>query len=547
MNYTPDAIIVGSGAGGSTAARVLTERGFNVIIFEKGPNPLSEDFLPYDELHFKIHEKLTPSAQFDPDVYHTNNSDKKTRRWWTANMVGGSTRIWDANFPRYTKEDMAMFTLMKDKIPTGASVVDWPWSYDEFIPYFEKAEHEWGVSGRVRQSPMQEPHRLGYDYPMPPIRPHASTPFLIEIFNKQGWFPYLGAKAINSQTYKGRPGAVFSGFLANYGDPVNDRASASNTMLPMAINTGNCKILTNHCVTKFEFEDGKIIGIKYKKQHGNEEFFMKSNIVIVSIQAIQSARMFLISKIPDPNNLIGHYLTYHTKGSVTARFKYKPVWDGSNNSMFQPRTGIGSLEIRDLYWINDDSTNLTKGGKFACFDPYSTSTPIELVSRINKWGSELIDELNLLRKQGGVGFSFTGEAMPLYENRVELDLNTKDEWGLPVAKTFYKHHEYDIELCKYALNKLADILTKSGADITGFVSQNKENPGYGHNHGTLRAGKNPKLSVLNPNCKSHEVKGLYVLDCAFMPTSGASNPTLTLIANAYRVCEKIPKPKLNGK
>ena len=88
MNAKPDVIIVGSGAGGATAARVLTERGFSAVVFEKGPNPHAEDFLPYDELHFEGHEKLTPLEATDPNIYMRNGAPITQRQWWVANMVG---------------------------------------------------------------------------------------------------------------------------------------------------------------------------------------------------------------------------------------------------------------------------------------------------------------------------------------------------------------------------------------------------------------------------------------------------------------------------
>jgi len=540
----PDVIIVGSGAGGATAARILTQRGFSVTIFEKGPNPQAEDFLPYDELHFEGHEKMTPLEATDPNIYVRGGRTQTVRQWWVANMVGGATRLWDANFPRYTREDMSLKTLMGDRVPNGASVVDWPWTYDEFQPFFEIAEREWGVSGRARQSRMQEPYRSGYDFPMPPVRAHASTPFLKDLFNRAGWYPYLGAKAVNSRTYDGRPGYAFSGFFAGFGDPLNDRASAHSTMLPKAMATGRCELHVGRCVTRIVQENGKIKGVQYKTAPDAEEQFLGAPLVIVSVQAIQSARLFLLSEIPDPNKMIGRYLTYHTKGTVTARFRYESVWDGGIDGPYQPRTGIGSLEIRDLYWINDPNTNLTKGGKFAAFDPYTTSTPIEMVSRLRKWGQPLIDELDRMRTQAGAGFSFTGESLSVYDNRVELDPDVTDPWGLPVARTYYEHHDYDLELSQYAVRRMAEVLADGGGEITAQFPQGKYNSGYGHNHGTLRAGRDPGTAVLNADCQSHEVSGLYVLDCAFMPTSGASNPTLTLLANAYRVCQSIPKPEV---
>ena len=117
-----------------------------------------------------------------------------------------------------------------------------------------------------------------------------------------------------------------------------------------------------------------------------------------------------------------------------------------------------------------------------------------------------------------------------------------DRWGLSVARTYYQHHDLDLELSRYAIGRVAEALEQAGGEITGKYPQSRENSGYGHNHGCLRAGSDPGASVLDPMCESHTVRGLYVLDCAWMPTAGASNPTLTLLANAYRVCGQIPKP-----
>lgn len=543
MSGKVDAIIVGSGAGGATAARVLTERGFNVVVFEKGHDHAADSFLPYDELYFKEQERLYPAVADDPIIYMQPDGRRKHQeKWWIANMVGGATQVWDANFPRYTHEDMSVTSVIKDR-PKNASVVDWPWSYEEFQPYFERAEHEWGVSGRARQSPRQEPHRDGYDYPMPPIRPHASTPTLKRLLEAKGLHPYLGAKAVNSVTYGGRPAWPFSGFFARFVDPTNSRATASNAMLPIALATGRCELKTGACVVRVRHKKGKVKGVFYKESPTGPTKHMAAPLVLVSVQAIESARLFLLSEIPDPNKMIGRYLTYHTKGSVTVRFKGTPVWDGGVDTAYQPRTGVGSLEIRDFYTFSDSDGNRIKGGKFAAFDPVTTSTPVALANRNPGWGESWCKRLDEARTNARAGFSFTGESLSVYDNRVELDDKVTDPWGLQVARTHYQHHPYDLNSAKNAVRRLAEVFDTDGCEILSAWSPGKpDNSGYGHNHGTLRAGIDPAASVLDSSCQSHEVKGLYVLDCAFMPTSGASNPTLTLLANAYRVCDKIPKP-----
>jgi choline dehydrogenase-like flavoprotein len=294
-----------------------------------------------------------------------------------------------------------------------------------------------------------------------------------------------------------------------------------------------------------------VVGVSYKTEPNGPEEVVKAPLVFVSIQAIESARLFLLSNVPDPNDMIGHYLTYHTKGTVEMTFRGQPVWDEGPERTFQPRTSLGTLQLRDLYVIKDKKRpELTKGGKFSISDPFTMTPLIKAATRssyrnaarpdLSKakdvWGKALVERLLELRNQGGVAFSFTGETMSTHANRVELDPLAKDPWGLAAARVHYKHHRYDLAISKYCLDKMVDVMESSGGELRKYEPQAEANEGYGHNHGTLRAGTDPGASILDANCQSHTVKGLRVLDSAFMPTAGASNPTLTQIANAYRVC-----------
>ncbi|SFO58204.1 Choline dehydrogenase [Mesorhizobium sp. NFR06] len=552
MIARPDAIIVGSGAGGSTAARILTKRGWNVVVLEKGGPVDAEDFLPFDELHFREHKTLIPKIVDDPMIYAglDGNSPVRSERWWEVTMVGGSTNVWDANFPRYTTPDFDVTPYMKG-IPNAGHMVKWPWSYEEFRPWFEMAEWDWAVSGAAGQS--EEEMRAGYQYPMPVLKPHQSSAFLRSLFRKAGLKPYFGARAINSQTYDGRPACSFCGFCQFFGCAVNSRANAANTMLRRALATGRCDLRVNHYVIRVEHEPGpdgrrRIRGVWYVTEPGGPEQFMASDRVIVSVQTIQSARLFLLSEVPDPYKLVGRFLTYHTKGDAHFTFPGKGVWNPGLNNFYQPVTAIGSLQLRGLYTYKDSAGDMRKGGKFSVYDPFTCTTPLRLVkgaslgpSEKNIWGANLVNYMEELRTQGGVSVSFTGDAMSLYNNRVELDPVVKDPWGVPVPKTFYRHDPWDLATSRFALDTIAEAVGNAGGELRKNDPQDEANPGYGHVHGALRAGADRGASVLNLDCESHEVAGLTVLDAAWMPTAGASNPSLTLLANAYRVCTAMPQ------
>jgi len=556
----PDAIIVGSGAGGGTAAHVLTQRGWNVVVLEKGEMWRADDFLPFDELHFREHKALIPKVDTDPMTYagKSDNETIRSERWWEIEMVGGSTMVWDANFPRYADEDFAVTKYLDmASIPDSKNIdmVDWPWTYDEFQPWFEMAERDWGVSGKARQTVgkkgakpwSQERTRDGYDYAMEPLLLHGSTKFLMDVFDKAGMPAYVGPRGINSRTHDSRPACSYCGYDQFFGCPSNSRANAQNTVLVKAHHSGRLDLRSGHCVTRVAHEHGKVKGVYYKTEPHGEEKFLGAKVVILSAQPIQSARLFLLSGVPDPHDMVGHYLTYHPKGNLDVTFKNMPVWDTGPG--FQPRTAVGSLQLRDLYVIRDKKTYLTKGGKFSIYDPYTCIPPLRNIkgasygaSNPNVWGKNLVSYLEEQRSQAGLSFSFTGDAMSLHSNRVELDPVVKDSWGIPVARTYYHHHRYDTDLAKYALDRMMEVLSPYGAEVRKFDPQKEDNPGYGHVHGCLRAGIEPQRSAIDSNCQSWSVKGLYAIDGSFMPTAGASNPSITMIANAYRVCTQLPKP-----
>src|SRR2546423_657530 len=170
-------------------------------------------------------------------------------------------------------------------------------------------------------------------------------------FEKAGMPAYRGPRGINSRTYDGRPGCSFCGYDQFFGCPVNSRSNSLNTMLAHAMHTGRCDLRTEHCVTRVGFEKGKVTGVYYITEPNGAEQFLAAPRVFVSAQPIQSARLMLLSKVPDPNDVVGHYLTYHTKANADFIFKKMPVWDTKSDGA--SHNNVGSLQLRDLCIIND--------------------------------------------------------------------------------------------------------------------------------------------------------------------------------------------------
>ncbi len=263
----------------------------------------------------------------------------------------------------------------------------------------------------------------------------------------------------------------------------------------------------------------------YKTEPTGEEQFLGAPRVFVSVQTIESARLFLISEIPDPNAMVGHYLLYHTHANLELTFPGQPVWE--NGPAYQPRTAIGSLQLRDMYVIDDPDTYLTKGGKFSIYDPLTCVAPIRMVKGASM-GPDRSRRLGRRAARLPRRDPLAGRRLLLLHRRGDVDVRQPRRAGprghRPLGHAGRTHVLQAPPVrrrpsSKYALTKVADVMSAAGGELRRFEPQTEDNAGYGHVQGTLRAGSDPGASVLDADCQSHTVKGLYVLDCAFMPTA----------------------------
>ena len=272
-----------------------------------------DEFLPYDELRFGERMALTPSKNTDPLIYIDPTGKRKAvERWWIGNMVGGATMLWEADLPRYTAS-FALLDVMK-QAPAGTSLVNWPWTYDEFQPWFEMAEWEWGISGQARR-PTRSTCRS---------RCAAATSFRCRRCDRmlrrrscygrspRGMKPFPSPRGINTRTYNGRPACPYCGYCQSFGCAVNDRASSTNTVLAQALQTGvhaQDRALRHPHPALQGPRRRRGVQVRPGRRRADHQGQPRLRLD----PGDQSARMLLISGIPDPNKLVGRYFTYHTE------------------------------------------------------------------------------------------------------------------------------------------------------------------------------------------------------------------------------------------
>jgi choline dehydrogenase-like flavoprotein len=536
---------VGSGAGGGTLAWSLADQGISVVVLEKGPYYTLLDFGYHDELKIQKRDFFAPNENDEPRLIREpgQESYKRTPSGWLANCVGGGTVHMSGFFLRLHRIDFQMRSRF-DREP-HATVEDWPITYDEFAPWYDKIETMLGVSGTREANPFDEPTKT--PYPNPPIKDHPFSEPFDRTAKKLGWHPFPTPRAILSRPYDGRPPCNYCGYCGNYGCEIGAKSSVLATFIPKAEATGKCTVRPRSMATEVVIgEDGKATGVRYLDEKGalHEQ---KARVVVVSCTALESARLLLNSKssrfpngTANTNGQVGKNLIFGTFSQVEADFhrtgkaKAFPGFD-------DPAPFLGR-SLQDFYML-PKSAGVLKGGTLR-FDmmpksPIARVTKVAISKRgataeLPIWGQALKDELRAhFRDMRTLECEAFGEYTASDGSYVEVDPDTKDKYGLPVVRMTVGILESNVKAVRFLSDRAAELFHEMGAeDVRRGISGGTS---WVLQHGTARFGSDPKTSVLDKNCKTHDVPNLYVVDGSFMPSSGGVPTTLTIMANALRV------------
>ena len=528
-----DAVIIGAGASGAAAAKVLTERGLRVVALEKGPWRSKESF-GGDELANVNRYNLWPDPLLNPrTVRESAEATAEVDLFCPVpQMVGGGTVHWQGWLPRFTPDDFRLHSIVGDV--AGATLADWPISYEELEPYYDAVEWAFGVSGRAGANAFEGPRSRGY--PCPPMPQSRYAQKFHEGCAKLGWNSFPTPQAALSRPFNGRPPTVVSAFAQQHGDPSGTRSSALNVFVPDAVATGRYDLRPNSYVRELTVDErGRVNGAVYEDADGRV-IEQRADVFILACGALESARLLLLSRssrfpngLANGSDLVGRNVTFHEYSAAVGVFD-DPIyaWAGG---------GYVSASSFQFYG-HDDSRGFVSGGHIAAAG-VGIPLPINwgLPGRPT-WGAEA-KQVDRDYFNHSMAVAMVVHDMPQHDNRVDLDESVTDAWGLPVARITLSVHENDIAQGRFLIDRNAEILEAAGATQVDKVYIDRITGNCSHQHGTTRMGDDPETSVLDRWCRAHEVDNLFVVDGGPFPTATGANPTLTIMANAWRVAEHI--------
>jgi len=552
-------VVIGSGAGGATAAWVLAEAGFEVTVLEKGRNHfrglgsaggLELPEFGGDEIRdargwpgmdaFAEPRTLRSQDEARSGVAHSFTGDVNM----LPGTVGGGTTHWDAKTPRFFQLDFALLSRMGPV--EGADVVDWPFGYAELAPWYERCESLLGVAGDLEATPrFARAEAPRGPYPMPPGPPMYSALVFREAAKHFGYDVHPAPEAINSRVYDERPVCHNCGYCSRYGCPINARGGAAVTFLHRALRAG-ARLVTRAMVTRIVTDDtGRATRVDYLSGGALEPTSIDADVVVLAASAVESARLALMSaggRHPDGlgnrSGRVGRTLCFHVStfaAAIMPQRLHPNRGRAASHFMLEP-----CLPTRDwagwsgVPWLRGGVVEV--GGSSYLLDEAHTYDEIPFLRRAQH--KELMRSSPLRDRL--LGMQMLGEDLPQTGNRVDLDPAVRDVYGLPVARVTYSQHRHEKLASLYWGLRLRRVCRATGADHAFFypaglgLVSSEVAVNTRHQSGTLRMGSDPDQSVVDPFGRMHDAPNVVVCDGSVFPTSGAFNPTLTIMAVAMR-------------
>jgi choline dehydrogenase-like flavoprotein len=521
-----DVLVVGAGASGSVAVKELAQKGFSVVCLEQGdwtPPSMFAGDKPEWELVKQKQWHPNPNVRAGASDYPVDTSESDVNPLMFSG-VGGSTILYAAHWCRFLPSDFKVRT-------TDGIADDWPFSYAEIAPYYERMDREIGASGLGGNTAYPE----GADFPLPPMPIGKIGRKAAEGMDRLGWHWWPGANAIPSREYRHRPSCLRYGTCLT-GCPAGAKASTDITHWPAALEAG-AHLVTGARVREITVDQaGLASGAVYIDRNGVEHH-QKAGVVILAGNGVGTPRLLHLStseRFPDglanSSGLVGKNLMMHPYGAVVGTYE-----DNLDSWLGPAGHSIESME----FYETDTSRGFVRGAKW---NVMPSGGPLGMRSGYGgrpvheSWGANFHRNV-----KASLGRSFEwgiiAEDLPDESNRVVLDPTLTDADGIPAPKLIYTSSENTTKLIDFHVERAREAHEAAGA-ISTSTTKLMRDCGW-HLLGTARMGTDPATSVVDQWGRSHDVPNLYVIDGSVFVTSSGVNPTATIMALALRSIEHL--------
>jgi len=554
---TYDVAIVGSGAGGGMATKILSEAGFDVAVLEAGPffDPAKDEYRnqlrwPWESPRRGASSDRRSFGDFDAAYGGWNiegepfTNGPGTDFWWfRSRMLGGRTNHWGRISLRFGPLDF------KRKSVDGLGD-NWPIGYDDVKPYYDKVDKLIGVFGSKENIP-NEPD----GFFLPPPKPRLHEMYYIKGARKAG-IPVIPSRlSILTQRINDQRGVCFYCGQCNRAcQAYADFSSGTCLIFPAQRGGGKVSLFTDAMVKDVTTNaEGKATGVNYINKLDRKEYHLKAKVVVMAASACSTARILLNSKSAQHENglgnssgLVGHYLHDSTGASRMAYIPELVDRDIYNED------GVGGMHVYTPWWLNDKKLNFPRGYHIEVwggmgmpsygfgFNPNDIHKTIG--GTVGGYGNSLRDDVK--RYYGAMlGVSGRGESVPQKDNFCEIDNEVVDQWGIPVLKFHYQWTDYEVQQTKHMQDTFEEVLTAAGGTLLGDKPGKESNYGLTapgqiiHEVGTTRMGNDKKTSVTNKYNQLHDCENVFIMDAGPFVSQADKNPTWTILALAWRASD----------
>lgn len=552
-----DVCIVGSGAGGGMAAKVLTDAGAKVVMLEAGPmwdNATDSAMLTWS-YESPRRGAATPERQFGEFVASLGGwslpgepytTAPGTRfDWFRSRMLGGRTNHWARISLRFGPDDFRRKTLQ------GLGD-DWPIGYDDLKPYYDRVDRLIGVFGSAEGLP-NDPDGVF----LPPPKPRCWE-LLIKQAAERLNVPVIPSRlSILTRPLHGRPACHYCN-QCNRGCTVNANFTSTNVLVLPALASGGLTLRTNAMVREVTVDrNGLANGVVYIDKETGREHRVDARIVVLAASACESARILLNSTsthhphgLANSGGQVGRYLT-DTTGTDVAGF-IPALMDGIPHN----EDGVGGAHLYMPWWLDNAELDFPRGYHIEIWGGRGMPG-YGFMSNIHElqgggYGTDLKDDYR--RYYGSVvGMSGRGEMIPNDDTYCEIDPEVVDQWGIPVLRFHFKWSDHEYNQVRHMQETFRAIIREMGGEPFGEMPSREQ--GYGiapggriiHEVGVTRMGTSPSDSAVNQWCQAHDVKNLFVTDGGPLVSQPDKNPTWTILALSWRASDYIIEQRRAGR